>query len=58
MSSSDAMFEALYVYFQYINERAARVKIDRVPVGVDLGRSNSLISLVVGWFSTRSTGVL
>ena len=27
-----------------------------IPVGVDLGRSNSQISLIVGWFST--TGVL
>ena len=24
MSSSDAMFDALSVYFQYVNERAAR----------------------------------
>ena len=30
MSSSDAMFEALSMYFQYVNERAAHVKIDRV----------------------------
>ena len=30
MSSLDAMFEAASVYFQYINERAAHVKIDRV----------------------------
>ena len=28
MSSSDAMFEASSVYFQYVNERAAHVKID------------------------------
>ena len=28
------------------------MKIDHDPVGVDLGRSNSLISPVVGWFST------
>ena len=27
-SSSDALFEASSVYFQYVNERAARVKID------------------------------
>ena len=47
MSSSDAMFEALSVYFHYVNERAAHVKIDRV----DLGRSKYLISLVVGWLS-------
>ena len=36
------------VYFQYVNERGAHVKIDRV----DLGDSNSLLSLVVGLFST------
>ena len=30
MSSSDALFEASSVYFQYIHERAAHVKIDRV----------------------------
>ena len=30
MSSSDDMFEASSVYFQYENERAAHVKIDRV----------------------------
>ena len=30
MFSSDAMFEASSVYFQYVNERAAHVKIDRV----------------------------
>ena len=30
MSSSDAMFETLSsVYFQYVNERSAYVKIDR-----------------------------
>ena len=50
MSSSDAMFEALSVCFQYVNEQAAHVKIDCVS------RSKSLISLVVGWLST--TGVL
>ena len=49
MSSSDAMFEASSVYFQYLNERAAHVKIDCASLGVDLGRSKSLISLVVGW---------
>ena len=43
MSSSDAMFEASSVYFQYVNEQAAHVKI---------GLSKSLIALVVGWFST------
>ena len=30
MSSSDGMFEASSVYFQYVNERAAHVKIDSV----------------------------
>ena len=30
MSSSDAMFEAPSVYFQFINERAAHVKIERI----------------------------
>ena len=30
MFSSDAMFEASSVYFQYVNERAAHVKIDCV----------------------------
>ena len=30
MSSSDAMFEASGVYFDYVNERAAHVKIDCV----------------------------
>ena len=30
MSSSDAMFEASSVHFQYVNERAAHVKIDLV----------------------------
>ena len=30
MSSSEAMFEALSVYLQYVNERADHVKIDRV----------------------------
>ena len=30
MSSSDAMFEASSVYFQYVNERAIHVKIDHV----------------------------
>ena len=29
MSSSVAMFEASSVYFQYVNERADHVKIDR-----------------------------
>ena len=29
MSSSDAMFETLFCVFQYVNERAAHVKIDR-----------------------------
>ena len=30
ISTSDAMFEASSVYFKYVNERAAHVKIDRV----------------------------
>ena len=30
MSSSDAMFEALSVYFQFVNGRTAHLKIDRV----------------------------
>ena len=30
MSSWDAMFEASSVYFRYVNERDAHVKIDRV----------------------------
>ena len=30
MFSSDDMFEALSVYFQYVNERTAHVKIDHV----------------------------
>ena len=30
MSSLDAMFEASSVYFQYVNEQAAHVKIDRI----------------------------
>ena len=28
MYSSDALFKELSVYFQYVNERAAHVKID------------------------------
>ena len=28
--SSDALFEASSVYFQFVSERAARVKIDRI----------------------------
>ena len=46
------MFEASSVYFQCVNEHAAHVKIDRVSVGVDPGRSKSLISLVIGSLST------
>ena len=30
MFSSDAMFEASSAYFQYVDERAGHVKIDRV----------------------------
>ena len=52
MSSSDAMFEASYVYYQYVNEQIVKIVC---PVVVDLGCGKSLISLVVGWFST--TGV-
>ena len=44
------------VDFQYVNERAARVKIDSEPRRCRPGRSNSLISPIVGWFS--NTGVL
>ena len=44
------------IYFQYLNELDAHVKIDCVPIGVDHGRSKSPISLVVGWFLT--SGVL
>ena len=51
MSSSDAMFESSSVYFQCVNERAADVKIDHVS-RVDLCRSKSLISVVIGWLST------
>ena len=54
MSSPDVMFEAWSVYFQHVSEHAAHVKIDRV--GVDMGHSKSLISLVVRWLLT--TGVL
>ena len=52
MSSLNAMFEASPVCFQYVNERCAHVKINRVSVGVNLGRSKSVISVVAGWFST------
>ena len=45
MSSSDAMVEASSVYLQY-------VKIDHDSRRRRPGCSNSLISLVVGWFST------
>ena len=37
MSSSDAMFEASSVYFQYVNKQAANVKIDRVSRGCQPG---------------------
>ena len=47
------MFEASYVYFQCVNERAAHVKkLTVFPVGADLGHSKSPISLVIGWLST------
>ena len=54
MSSSDAMLKLSFVYFQCVNERATYVKIDRVPVGVDLGHSKYLISFVVRWLSTTA----
>ena len=38
MSPSDTRFEASSVYFQYVNERAALVKIDRVSRRCHLGR--------------------
>ena len=56
MSSSGAVFEVSSVYFQYVNEHAAHVKIDRVSGRCRPGRSKSLIALFVVWFST--TGVL
>ena len=46
------MVEASSVYFQCVNESAAHLKIDRVRVGVDMGHSKSLISLVIGCPST------
>ena len=49
MSSSDAMIEASSVYFQYVNEEAAHVKIDRVSRRCRPGHSKSLMSVVVGW---------
>ena len=48
MPSSDAMFEASSMYFQYVNERSAPVKYTVFPVGVDLGRGQFLNSLIVG----------
>ena len=39
MSSSEALFEALSVYFQYVNERAAHVKINRVSRRYGPGQS-------------------
>ena len=45
MSSSDAMFEALSVYFQYANERAAHVKKTVFPISVDQGHSKFLLLL-------------
>ena len=52
MSSSYTMFEASVVYFQYVSEQVAHVKIDRDSLRYrpHLGGSNSLISLVIGWF--------
>ena len=52
MFSSDTMFEASSVYFQYVKKRTAHLKIGRVSCRVNLGHSQSLISLVAGWLST------
>ena len=52
MPSSDSMFDASSAYFKNVDEGAAHVKVDRVSVSVDLGRSKSPVSLVNGWFST------
>ena len=41
------MFEASSVYFQSINEKAGHAKKTVFPVGVDLGHSKSLISIVI-----------
>ena len=41
---SDAMFKASCVYFQYVNEKAAHVKIDRDSRRFELGRSKSNFS--------------
>ena len=43
-------FKLSSVYFQYVNERAAHVKMTVIPVGVDQGRINSLISPDVDGF--------
>ena len=56
MFSSDAIFEASSVYFQYVNEQAAHVKEDCFPSVSTWAAVNLLISLAVGWLST--TGVL
>ena len=52
MSSLEAMFEASPVFLQYVNERAAHVKIDHVSRRCRPDRSKSLISLIVEWLST------
>ena len=46
------MFEASSVYFQCVNEDVAHIKIDLVSRWCEPGHSKSLISPVVGWFST------
>ena len=37
MFSSDAMFEASSVYFQYVNKQAAHVEMDHVSRGCQPG---------------------
>ena len=57
MSSLDAMLKLRLCIFRYVNERDAHVKTDRVSRRCRPGQySKSLISLVVGYFST--TGIL
>ena len=50
MFSSDSMFEASPVYFEYVNKCASCSckNKDDVSVGVNLDHSKPLISLVVG----------
>ena len=47
MSSLDAMFEASSVYFQYVNERAAHVKVDRVSHRVSTWAEVNLLFLLL-----------